>query len=460
MKLTTMTLPGTVAIALLVLHANPLARPQVPSPAVTREQAPKGPVFNLSVEKQDVVPLLRQLAADAGVSLAFVGEVQGVVTVSLRDANVDQAITLVARAAGLFVQKAEGAYLIGTEKFEPLSGAESRTTAVYRVQHVRADKLGDSLKAIFEGDQLRVILGPDVFASPRLEASSTVGKSSGQELGTLTGEVGANDGVNELILTGDANVVAAALDLCRQMDHRRRQVRLNVRITDIDADSLREFGVKWSTTLDLKAREQPTQSVDPPLQSTFLFGTFLRDPLMIDAAVTALETQGRSTTLASPSMLLLDGERGFILIGERRLFPKLTGYSSAMTPIYDQSEIRVGIYLQLAVDMTDDDDMILTLYPQVSAITGALKVGDSLYPQVSTREQQTTVRARSGQTIVIGGLLKEAEANTLRGVPGLSKIPLLGELFKFRSKTKVKSELVIMITPEIDQTVAISRTAR
>jgi len=152
--------------------------------------------------------------------------------------------------------------------------------------------------------------------------------------------------------------------------------------------------------------------------------------------------------------------RGFILIGERRLFPKLTGYSSAQTPIYDQSEVRVGIYLQLAVDMTDGDDMILTLYPQVSAVTGALKVGDSIYPQVSTREQQTTVRARSGQTIVIGGLLKEAEVDSLRGVPGLSKIPLLGELFKFRSKTKVKSELVIMITPEIDQTGGVSPAVR
>lgn len=452
MKFTTRTLPATVVVALLVLHATPLARVQVPAPATTQVQGPAGPLFTLSVEKQDAVALLRQLATDAGVSLAFVGDVAGVVTVALRDANVDQAITLVTRAAGLFVQKADGAYLIGKEKFEPLSGAEGRTTAVYRVQHVRADKLGDSLRAIFEGDQLRVILGPDAFASPRLEASSTAGKSSGQEVGTLTGEVGANDGVNELILSGEASLVAAALDLCRQMDHRRRQVRLNVRITDIDADSLREFGVKWNASVDLKAREQPTQSVDPPLQSTFLFGTFLRDPIMIDAAVTALETQGRSTMLASPSILLLDGERGFILIGERRLFPKLTGYSQAMTPIYDQSEVRVGIYLQLAVDMTDDDDMILTLYPQVSAVTGALTVGDSIYPQVSTREQQTTVRARSGQTIIIGGLLKEGEVNSLRGVPGLSKIPLLGELFKFRSKTKVKSELVIMITPEIDQT--------
>ena len=145
----------------------------------------------------------------------------------------------------------------------------------------------------------------------------------------------------------------------------------------------------------------------------------------------------------------MDGERGFILIGDRILYPKLTGYTQAQTPIYDKEEVRVGIYVQVAVQMSEHGDLTLSVYPQVSVITGFLNVGGASYPQISTREEQTTVRLRDGETLVLGGLLRDEEIAALQRIPLLGRIPILGELLTNRKKTKSRNDLVIMITPEV-----------
>ena len=91
----------------------------------------------------------------------------------------------------------------------------------------------------------------------------------------------------------------------------------------------------------------------------------------------------------------------------------------------------------------------LSVYPQVSVIAGFLDINGTKYPEINTREEQTTVRIRDKETLVIGGLLREDEITKLTAVPGLSKLPFFGELFKHRSRSHIKSDLVITITPEI-----------
>src|SRR5207249_3963352 len=114
-----------------------------------------------------------------------------------------------------------------------------------------------------------------------------------------------------------------------------------------------------------------------------------------------------------------------------------------------KEEERVGIYLQVAVHVTGDGEVTLTLYPQVSSVTSFLTVNGASYPQISTREQQTTVRVKDGQQIVIGGLIQDQEIRNLQKVPILADIPLFGELFTWRRHTHNKTEVVIMISPEI-----------
>ena len=212
-----------------------------------------------------------------------------------------------------------------------------------------------------------------------------------------------------------------------------------------------DLGIKWNWTPNYTVSEKGSGNNSAPgfFPKEFNLGTLVHSPVFINAALAARSEDDTVRLLAMPNLTLLDGERGFILIGERILFPKIVSYTAVGLPIYDKEEVRTGIYIQVAVQMSDQHDMTLSVYPQVSVIAGFLDINGSKYPEINTREEQTTVRIRNKETLVIGGLLREDEITKLTMVPGLSKIPVFGELFKNRSKSKIKSDLVIMITPEI-----------
>ncbi len=153
--------------------------------------------------------------------------------------------------------------------------------------------------------------------------------------------------------------------------------------------------------------------------------------------------------LAKPNISVVDGEYAEILIGDRILFPKLIGYDNNNLPIYDKEEERVGIYLQIAPKVTGDNDVILTLYPQVSLVTGYLKTQVGDYPQISTREAMTTVSVEDGDTIAIGGLLQQDEIRNAKKIPLLGDLPVIGKLFRHDKVTKERNEIVIFLTPKI-----------
>jgi type II secretory pathway component GspD/PulD (secretin) len=171
--------------------------------------------------------------------------------------------------------------------------------------------------------------------------------------------------------------------------------------------------------------------------------------MTFDAAISALESKDVARLLASPNISVLDGEKAFILIGDRINYPALTGYTSTNSPIFSVNTERVGIYLQVAANISSDGYITLTLYPQVSSITGYLTVNGASYPQVSSREAQTTLRVKSGDEIVLGGLMEDDDTVDVDKVPILSQIPLFGELFKHRQKTHNKSQVIITIKPVI-----------
>lgn len=462
MRLRTLQAIGLVTCVWLAAPSRAAGLPQfgpTPSPgqpgvagAVPAVAMPAGPV-SVDVQAGNVVTVLKQLAAAARANLVFSGDIDRSLTITLHDAPFDQAVSLIARAAGLNVQRVDGGYVIG-----------AGTEAIYRARYIRADRLMDSLKGMFVAGRLRVVTGPDEYYSPSLGSNTAGGTSlgyaggggsgfgSGGGGGTTTGQAAGAappGAIRTVLLSGDAETVEQALELCYELDRPRKQVRFSVKFTSFDYTWLRNFGVHWSWK-QLSLKEQPDDTIKPPgQQGVFSFGRFTRDPLLIHAAITAAEDQGNHVLKSVPSITVLDGELGHILIGEKHLYPKLVGYTQAQTPIYDKEQVNIGISLDLGVKVTDANDIILTLYPQVSQIIGYLETDNGSYPQISTLEQKTTVHVRDGETIVIGGLLNDETVDRTRGIPGLMKLPLLGKLFSYQDKETRKQDVVILIQAEI-----------
>lgn len=251
---------------------------------------------------------------------------------------------------------------------------------------------------------------------------------------------GASGEGRMLVLRGPEDEVKEALTLLKEIDSKRPQVVISVEIVDVSKELLKEMGLSWSfanTTLTERA------------PSGIGFETIDRSAFSGTGIIKAVQTDEKSRILARPSLSVLDGQSAYILIGDRINYPVVIGLSDNNTPVFDIKEERVGVYFQVGANVTEEGEIVMNLYPQVSAITGFLQVNGASYPQVSTREAKTVLRVKSGQTIAVGGLIREEDIDLWEKVPLLGDLPILGELFKRKRTTRNGSEVMIFITPII-----------
>jgi MSHA biogenesis protein MshL len=167
----------------------------------------------------------------------------------------------------------------------------------------------------------------------------------------------------------------------------------------------------------------------------------------------AIAQQGDVKVLSSPTISTLNNQKAIIRVGNQSVF-FITGAVATQTTVtqfIQPMTIDIGIILDVTPQIAEDGTIIMNIHPSITAQTGSVTApdGKSTFPLLSVRETDTTVRVRDGQTIIIGGLMQEQTEEDYTGVPVLQSLPVMGPLFRFKSRTKTKSELVIMITPTL-----------
>ena len=413
---------------------------------------------SLNVINEDPAKILQILSNQAQANLVLLSIPDKKLTLNLRDVRLIDMIRHICALTSLKYLKVGGTFVLATG--EALKGAYPAeweaanpapipipeapkpvlVTSTILLNHVSSARIAPVLEKVFDKAILTVVAGP-TQESPSVTQQNT-GESTGSTSNVLTNPENKDSTLTAktLILRGPESVVREAEQLARDLDVLRPQVVIEVTIWDINDSALREFGASWSFG-SVSINETPSKHLQ--------FGNFTRTGLGFSAVLKALEKKDQAKVLASPNISVLDGERAFILIGDRIIYPVLIGYSQANTPIFSKEEERVGIYLQVAANVAGDGEITLSLYPQVSTVTGFLEVNGASYPQISTREAQSTLRIKSGETLVMGGLLKNEEITQMEKVPFLGDIPFLGELFKRRKTTKSASQVLISIKPTV-----------
>lgn len=437
--------------------------------ADTKKPAPSmdDKIVDVVCTNTDLNGVLALLSASTKANMVLVSPSESKLTLRLKQVRLIDAVRHICAVAGLTHLKVSNAYLFGdaeklkagypaeyakaypdvkvpeppkveipnTTNTTPPAEApkESTITKVVPVSYADPTQLVNTIKALFEGQSLTVVSGPG-NASPTLGDRETAG-STGVNQGVLQSE---STRAKSLVLRGPESVVKSAAEAISSLDQPGSQVKISVSIHDVNDAALRELGVSWNiggTTF----QESTPNGIN--------FGGFSRTGFNFGATIKALETADKAKLLASPEVTVLDNERAFVLIGNKLNLPKFDGYDANKIPIYSTSEYRVGIYLQVAASVAADGTITLAIYPQVSTVVKTTEINGASYPDIATREAQTTLRIKSGETIVIGGLLRNEELEQLEQVPILSKIPLFGELFKRRKKTRSSSQVVISLTP-------------
>lgn len=420
---------------------------------------------SLNASNSSLGEILPILCAQSGLNIILVGGISNKITFRVDNMRLGDILHHLCVLSGMDYLYAEGAYVVAPpdtlkaaypkewlalhpEKTAPPVPPDEKPappeqiSTTYRTNNIKASDLADSLKKLYPND-LIVAVGP-ASADPQLtnvSTDSTTGQTANNVSTTTTGSADTGVVSRTVMLHGPKKLVEEALDMIKRIDVPRRQVSIQVTVHDISDDAVRDLGLSWNFS-NLTLNETPAAN-------GITFGKFTRDPMTFDATIAALETKDVARLLAAPNVSLLDGEHAFILIGDKISYPQLIGYSSTNSPIFSVSTERVGIYLQVAANIASDGMITLTLYPQVSSITGYLTVNGASYPQVSSREAQTTLMVKPGETVVLGGLLQDQDIVNDDSVPILSKIPLLGEIFKHRKKTRSKSQIIITIRPSL-----------
>ena len=181
------------------------------------------------------------------------------------------------------------------------------------------------------------------------------------------------------------------------------------------------------------------------------------------AFIQLLNTEGRVQVLSSPRVSTVNEQKAVIKVGGDQFFvtgvsntESLIGVSAIATPAVELTPFFSGIALDVTPEIDGHGSIILYIHPSVSEVTQVnqqFSVSGQAFnlplASSSIQESDSVVRARSGQVIVIGGLMKEGSTNNNAAVPLLGNIPLLGNLFKDKKVVRVKKELVILLKPTV-----------
>jgi pilus assembly protein CpaC len=226
------------------------------------------------------------------------------------------------------------------------------------------------------------------------------------------------------------------------------QVLLKVRFAEINRTALKD----WSSNLSTLNPHQLSDNGDWS-GSTSADGTieFLLDNGIANfqALIQAAESRGDFRSLAEPNLMVLPGREAYFLAGGRFPFPAVQGGGSS-NAIGIQFE-EFGVRLRFTPNITRSGSIRLKLQPEVSSLDFAngLVISGFVIPSILTRKAETEVELREGQYLAIAGMLDNATTDNVSKIPVLGDIPILGELFRSKNLQQRRTELLVLVTPQI-----------
>jgi type IV pilus assembly protein PilQ len=219
--------------------------------------------------------------------------------------------------------------------------------------------------------------------------------------------------------------------LAEKLDLPQKQVLIQARLEEISRTKLKEMGINPDSLSRLNIIKDSSENIE---KIEFTWPDTLK----------MLEEEGASEILANPSLLTLDRKKAKLIIGDQ-IPVKLERVEDDKT-VSSLSYIDAGIVLEFLPKIINNNQVLLEIKPSVNSIGQVISNG---LPAVNSRSAETTVILEEGEMLALGGLIKEDEIRSLRALPIISELPLLGGLFKSEEKRKMHTELMIFIKTKI-----------
>jgi type IV pilus assembly protein PilQ len=394
-----------------------------------------GEPISLDLKDADIKDVFRTISQLTGLNIVIDPEVRGTVTVQLEDVPWDQALDLILKQNGLgYVLENNIMRIATTAKLqaeqadrarlaEARQAAEPTRTVIKKLSYARANEITQTLKSVM----------------------------------SRRGDIVVDARTNTLIIREIPTYLPAVLQLIENLDTSTPQVMIESRIVETTKTLGRSLGINWGfNAIADVAHGNTTNLVFPnnidggfrvglengPIVGAIRLGNIL-DTFNLDIALTAAENQGLLKIISSPKVTALTNTAALIQSGVQ--IPVQTNVNNTTTVIYVDATLR----LQVTPQITSEGTILLDVAVQKREPAVALNISLGQNVPLRIQEYRGQILVRDGGTTVIGGIFQINDQDQNNMIPGLWKIPILGNLFRNKTTTQRHDELLIFITPRI-----------
>lgn len=415
---------------LMLLTLGCLLLPPAHTAAQTADSSAFAQRLTMNFKDADLLSILRLLARQNQLNLVANNEVKGRVTVHFNDVTLSEALETILKSNGFdyYIERD----IIYVKPMESERSARM-VTRVFELHYTDAFDMKNAVQNMLS-------------KRGRAEAFSR------SQDGTIEQKR------STMLLVCDTESNVATVDtLIRRLDVALDQIMIEVRMYEVTFDNSSNIGVGLPTAItgkthDARNPDDPGSPTDYsaviPLEDklqNIVMGKLSIDRLMF--SLNFLKTETNSKLVSNPKILTIDNRKAEISVGTT--IPIRTISRSAAGDIIAFTDKNVDVKVSVTPRIHPDSTMTLLIEPMIEDIIGYVGDENNRQPIISTRKARTQVVIKNNESVVIGGLLKEAEVEETFKVWLLSDIPLLGRLFTRKTKEMKKTDLLIFLTPHI-----------
>ena len=411
-------------ISLFFLFSIPLSLAQTELPLDEQQNN----FISINFYQTDVAIILQALADNKQLNLVLDDDVSIKQTIKLQNIDWQRALDIVLHSAKLQAQ-IEDNILFVSKAVDP---------------QILLERQQQELKE----QQLKQPLEIMSIAVNHAQPMTLIEAIEQQELLSPRGKAVIDKRTNSLIITDITERFEGIKKLVKAFDKPVSQVHISAHIVTMSEESMNELGIKWGysggSSLGLNKFDVGLDVASAT--STVGFNLAKLSSGLLNLELSALEAENQLEIIASPNLLTANQNTASIKQGTDIPYEVSSGSNGATSIEFKQAVLG----LEVTPKIIADDKMILDLFITQNTAGQSIKRrdgGEAL--AIETQEIKTQVMVKSGETVVLGGIFQQINNSHTRKVPGVSKLPIIGNLFNNKSKKQQKRELVIFITPQL-----------
>lgn len=411
-------------ISLFFLFSIPLSSAQIELPLDEQQNN----LISINFYQTDVAIILQALADNKQLNLVLDDDVSIKQTIKLQNIDWQRALDIVLHSAKLQAQ-IEDNILFVSKAVDP---------------QILLEREQQELKE----QQLKQPLEIMSIAVNHAQPMTLIEAIEQQELLSPRGKAVIDKRTNSLIITDITERFEGIKKLVKAFDKPVSQVHISAHIVTMSEESMNELGIKWGysggSSLGLNKFDVGLDVASAT--STVGFNLAKLSGGLLNLELSALEAENQLEIIASPNLLTANQNTASIKQGTDIPYEVSSGSNGATSIEFKQAVLG----LEVTPKIIADDKMILDLFITQNTAGQSIKRrdgGEAL--AIETQEIKTQVMVKSGETVVLGGIFQQINNSHTRKVPGVSKLPIIGNLFNNKSKKQQKRELVIFITPQL-----------